>query len=90
MRFWFVMIAFGAAFVWCAVRVVHSRNQAVEQGYRIAELTKEVEKLEDDIEKLKILRAALLEPSRLKARAAKQNLHEATPSEVVVMKAEIE
>ncbi len=85
-----MMVAFGAAIVWCAVRVVHARNQAVEQGYRIAELTRDVEQLEDDIEKLKILRAALLEPSRLKARAKHQNLHEAGPSEVVVMKAAAE
>lgn len=90
MRFWFIMIGFGAAFVWCSARVVQSRNTAVEQGYRIAELTREVEALEEDIEKLKIIRAALLEPSRLKERAKQQMLHEATPSEVVVMKAAAE
>ena len=90
MRFWFVMIIFGAAFVWCSARVVKSRNMAVEQGYRIAELTREVESLEEEIGKLKILRAALLEPSRLKARAKQQSLHEATPVEVVVMKAKPE
>ena len=86
MRFWILIIAFGAGFVWCASRVVKSRNQAVEQGYRIAELTKEVESLEEDIEKLKIVRAALLKPSRLKSRAKIQSLREAAPNDVVVMK----
>jgi len=90
MRFWLLIIAFGAAFVWCASRVVQSRNQAVEQGYRIAELTREVESLEEDIEKLKIVRAALLKPGRLKARAKMQALREATPNDVVVMKGDDE
>ena len=90
MRFWILMLAFGAGFVWCASRVVKSRNQAVEQGYRIAELTREVEELEEDIEKLKIVRAALLKPNRLKARAKNQSLREATPGDVVVMKAAAE
>ena len=84
------MIVFGGAFVWCSARVVKSRNMAVEQGYRIADLTREVERVEEDIEKLKILRAALLEPSRLKSRAKQKSLHEATPGEVVVMKAKQE
>lgn len=88
MRFWVLMIAFGAAFVWCASRVVQSRNQAVEQGYRIAELTREIETLEEDMEKLKIVRASLLKPSRLKARAKTQALKEAKPSDVVVMRNE--
>ena len=90
MRFWLLIIAFGAGFVWCASRVVKSRNQAVEQGYRIAELTREVESLEEDIEKLKIVRAALLKPSRLKARAKTQALREAAPNDVVVMKGDDE
>ena len=90
MRFWILMLAVGAGFVWCASRVVKSRNQAVEQGYRIAELTREVEELEEDIEKLKIVRAALLKPNRLKARAKNQSLREATPGDVVVMKAAAE
>ena len=88
MKFWGFAIVFAALAVWFGSGMVESRNKAVEQGYQIAQLTRQIAALEEQIEKLKITRAQLLEPSRLKRTAKLNHLHETTSKNVVVMEAE--
>ena len=74
MRFFFVAVLVVAAFVWCGVGVVSRQHQAVALGYDIAEATREQGRLEEELRRLEIDRAALLSTRRLEPLAIRAGL----------------
>ena len=89
MRFFLLAALTISAVVAIALRVVHERNRGVNIGFSIQEASKELRKQQDIIHQLRIERAALLDPKRLRPKATKIGLRAATPDEVVPMSVEV-
>jgi cell division protein FtsL len=79
------MLLTAAALVIVFTRVVVSRHTNVSLGYEIAQATNEQRRLEEELKKLRIDRAALLDPARLEPVAVKHGYRVPTPAEVVAV-----
>jgi cell division protein FtsL len=79
------MLLTAAALVTVFTRVVASRHTNVSLGYEIAQATNEQRRLEEELKKLRIDRAALLDPARLQPVATKHGYRVPTPAEVVAV-----
>ena len=85
MRFFIISALTIAAVVSIALRVVHERNRGVNIGFEIQAASKELRSQQEIIHRLRIERAALLDPKRLRPAAAKLGMRAASPDEVVPM-----
>lgn len=85
MRFFVVALATVGALTWCGVQVVTNRHREVALGFSIADATAEQRRLEDELRKLRIDRAALLDPKRLEKAALADGLKVPAPDQVVVV-----
>ena len=85
MRFFIISALTIAAVVGIALRVVHERNQGVNIGFEIQAASKELRSQQEIIHRLRIERAALLDPKRLRPAAMELGMRAATPDEVVPM-----
>jgi len=89
MRFFLLSVIAVSALVGTALRVVHERNRGVNIGFQIQQTTKELQEQQELIHQLRIQRAALLDPKRLRPAAQKLGMRSASPDEVVPMPTEL-
>lgn len=89
MRFFLLSALTISAVVAIALRVVHERNRGVNIGFAIQDASKDLRKQQEIIHQLRIERAALLDPKRLRPEATQIGLRAATPDEVVPMPGEM-
>ena len=85
MRFFVLTLCTVAALVWQGTKVVAARQQEVQRGFEIADATSEQHRLEEELRKLRIDRAALLDPKRLEQAALADGLRVPAPDQVVVV-----
>jgi len=89
MRFFLLAAIAVSALVGTAIRVVHERNRGVNIGFQIQQSSKELREQQEEMHLLRIKRAALLDPKRLRPAARKLGLRSASPDEVVPMPMEL-
>ena len=85
MRFFLLTLCTVAALVWCGAVVVQARHREVAHSFEIADATAEQRRLEEELRKLRIDRAALLDPKRLEQAAYADGLRVPGPDQVVVV-----
>jgi cell division protein FtsL len=85
MRFFLLTAMVISAVAGIALRVVHERNHGVNIGFEIQEASKELRAQRELIHQLRIQRAELLDPKRLRPAAERIGLRSASPDEVVPM-----
>lgn len=85
MRFFILAFATIGSLTWSAVQVVSERQVGVDLAYRIASSTRTQRTLTEELNQLRIDRAALLDPTRLEPLAVKHGLRVPAPDQVVVV-----
>ena len=86
MRFFAVCLMTVVAVVACLLRQVELRHRQVSISYEISKATQRQQALEEQLERLRIDRAALLEPSRVERIGRKWGLRLPNPDDVVVLR----
>ncbi len=88
MRFFLLAVATIAGLVYSALERVEERHAGVALGYEIAQALRTQRALEEEINQLRIDRAALLDPTRLEPIARKRGYRVPAPDQVVVITVE--
>lgn len=89
MRFFVVALIAVASIVFSLIRVVDRRQTQVTISYEIAEATQRQRNLEEQLERLRIDRAALLHPSRVEKVGLDWGLRPPAPEAIVVVDARL-
>ena len=85
MRFCAICLITVVAVVACLLRQVELRHRQVSISYEISKATQRQQALEEQLERLRIDRAALLESSRVERMGRKWGLRLPDPDDVVVL-----